>query len=185
MFGKKKIKIGAILGKGVDCNGDFNSKESARIDGTVNGNVIVEGTVIVGESGVVNGYIKAQTVIAGGKVYGDITAPERIELAPSAYVIGNITTKVLVVDDGAVFQGKCDMGQTFAVKEEVEIAPETTPVQEEKPKEAAVESEPAPEQNPGKKQKKSAKSAFVKAMKEMKESGSSAEAAENGTSEQS
>ena len=57
----------------------------------------------------VNGPIKAASVIVAGKVSGDITASQRIELRFSAKVLGNLTSNVLIVHDGAVFEGCCAM----------------------------------------------------------------------------
>lgn len=147
MFGRNKITIAAIIGRDVVCNGDFTSQESARIDGTVEGNVIVGGTLIVGERGVVNGNVSARAAVIGGKVYGNVDAPERIELTTTATLIGDMKTAAVVVDDGAVFHGHCDMGRESG---ETEVQ---SPVQ------------------PDKKEKKSAKSAFFKALRELKEAG--------------
>lgn len=107
----KEIKITTIIGKGAECNGDFSAQGSARIDGCVNGSVTVAGTLIVGTEGCVNGDISAQNVIVGGEVVGNINTPEKAELTATARVLGDITTSVIVIDENAVFQGKCDMNQ--------------------------------------------------------------------------
>ncbi len=109
---KKETQITTIIGIGAECNGDFKSDSSIRIDGTVNGNVIVENTVIVGASGVINGDINAQMVIIGGEVYGNLNVPEKVELTSTARVLGDITTNGLVIDEKAIFQGRCDMNQS-------------------------------------------------------------------------
>jgi cytoskeletal protein CcmA (bactofilin family) len=58
---------------------------------------------------VVTAQIKAASVAVAGKVSGDIVATKRIEIRPSAKVLGNLTTPVLVVHEGAVFEGHCAM----------------------------------------------------------------------------
>ncbi len=113
---KKETQITTIIGIGAECNGDFKSDTSIRIDGVVNGNVIVANTVIVGASGVINGDINAQVVVIGGEVYGNLNVPEKVELTSTARVIGDITTSGLVIDEKAVFQGRCDMNQDAAKK---------------------------------------------------------------------
>ena len=107
-------KISTILGKGCVLNGDFNAEGSARIDGTVNGNVIVKGMVILGVDGKIIGDIEATGAIIGGHVIGNIDAPEKLEISSHAKVIGDIKTKILVIDEKAIFQGKCDMYQEEA-----------------------------------------------------------------------
>lgn len=108
---KRELIITTLIGQGAECNGDFLSKGSARIDGCINGNVTVTGTLIVGVTGNVNGDISAQATIIGGEVNGNITASERTELTPTARVIGDINTEIIVIDEKAVFQGGCNMNQ--------------------------------------------------------------------------
>ncbi|MDR0949789.1 MAG: polymer-forming cytoskeletal protein [Lachnospiraceae bacterium] len=108
---KSQIKITTILGKEAEFQGDFHVKGSARVDGTVNGNVVVTGSMVVGTSGYINGNIDANTAIIGGEVFGNVTAAQRLELTGTAKVIGDISTKIIVIDGNAVFHGRCDMNQ--------------------------------------------------------------------------
>ncbi len=112
-MGKKnaEVRISTLLGQGTEIVGDFNSEGSARVDGKVNGNVTVAGTLILGVGGVVNGDVSADTVMIGGEVVGNVNAPTRTELTSTGRVLGDITTSVIVIDEHAVFQGKCDMNQ--------------------------------------------------------------------------
>lgn len=108
---KRETQITTIIGMGAECNGDFIAEGAIRIDGTVNGNVTVSETVIVGASGCINGDINAQNVVIGGEIYGNLNVPEKVELTSTARVIGDITTNGLVIDEKAIFQGRCDMNQ--------------------------------------------------------------------------
>ena len=108
---KNETQISTIIGMNAECDGDFKAEGSIRIDGTVNGNVTVTDTVIVGASGCINGDINAKKVIIGGEVYGNLNVPEKVELTSTARVIGDITTNGLVIDEQAIFQGRCDMHQ--------------------------------------------------------------------------
>ena len=74
----ENAKISTILGKGCVLNGDFNADGSARIDGTVNGNVIVKGKLILGVDGKINGDVQATGALIGGEVIGNIDAPEKM-----------------------------------------------------------------------------------------------------------
>lgn len=118
--GKEIVKLSSLLGPGSLCNGDFVSEGSARIDGTVNGNVKVEGTLILGSEGIVNGSIEAMAVQIGGQVYGDIYAPEHAELSSTAKVTGDLATAVIVIDENALFQGNINMKVDVPVKKEKE-----------------------------------------------------------------
>lgn len=108
---EKEVVITTIIGKGAECDGDFSSEGSVRIDGCVNGNVTVTKTLIIGATGCVNGNVSAAVAVIGGEVIGNVNAPEKAELTTTAKVIGDITTGTIIIDEKAVFQGRCDMNQ--------------------------------------------------------------------------
>ena len=99
----------AYLDSGSRINGKVNFESPARIDGEVEGEITAKESLVVGESAVITAQIKAAAVIIAGKVSGDINASRRIEIRPSAKVIGNLTTPVLVIQEGALFEGHCTM----------------------------------------------------------------------------
>jgi cytoskeletal protein CcmA (bactofilin family) len=99
----------AYLDQGSKVSGKLSFDGPARIDGQVDGEITAKDSIMVGESAVVTAQIKAASVIVAGKVSGDITASQRIEIRPSARVLGNLTAPVLVVHEGAVFEGHCAM----------------------------------------------------------------------------
>jgi cytoskeletal protein CcmA (bactofilin family) len=113
MLAKKnsEVKINTLLGSSSDVTGDFKAEGSVRIDGRINGNVTVTGVLIVGAGGTVSGNVSARSAIIGGEVLGDVTVSEKTELTATAKVLGDISTSVIVIDENAVFQGKCDMKQ--------------------------------------------------------------------------
>ncbi len=112
MFGKKEaavVKINSIIGPGSELNGDFTAEDSARVDGTVNGDVKVTGTLIVGSAGKICGNVYAEAAIIGGEVQGNVFAPQMTELTQKAKVIGDVTTKDIEIDDDAVLLGRCNV----------------------------------------------------------------------------
>lgn len=113
---KNETKITTIIGTGAECNGDFSAEGSVRIDGCINGNVTVTGSLIVGAAGVINGDVEAQSAIVGGEVNGNVTVSEKTELISTARVIGNIVTTLIVIDENAIFQGNCNMNQDTTAK---------------------------------------------------------------------
>ncbi len=113
---KQEVQITTIIGSGAECNGDFSSEGSIRIDGTVQGNVTVAGTLIVGVAGYINGDVNASVVIVGGEINGNVNAPEKTELTSTARMIGDIVTNTIVIDERAIFQGNCNMNQDVTGK---------------------------------------------------------------------
>jgi len=99
----------AYLDQGSKISGKLNFEGPARIDGQVDGEITAKDGIIIGESAVVTAQIKAASIVVAGKVSGDITASQRIEIRPSAKVVGNLTAPVLVVHEGALFEGHCAM----------------------------------------------------------------------------
>ncbi len=99
----------AYLDSGSKINGKVQFEGPARIDGQVEGEIVAKDSLTVGESAVITAQIKAVSVVIGGKVSGDITASRRIEIRPSAKVLGNLSSPVLVIQEGALFEGHCAM----------------------------------------------------------------------------
>ena len=117
MLGKRnEIRITTIIGKDAECNGNFTSSGTVRVDGTLNGDLTVSETIILGATGVINGDITCKVAIIGGENNGSINAPEKTELTSTARVLGDITTTTIVIDEHAVFQGSCNMNQDVSSK---------------------------------------------------------------------
>ena len=104
-------ELNTIIGKGTRIKGNLNVQNSLRIDGAVVGDVHSTDTVIVGKDGEVQGQVKGKNVLLAGKVHGNIVASDRIYLESKAIIQGDIRAARLVVDEGALFDGKCNMGE--------------------------------------------------------------------------
>jgi len=99
----------AYLDSGSKISGKLSFEGPIRIDGSVDGEITSKDSLTIGESAVVTAQIRAATVIVAGKVSGDIIASQRIEIRPSAKMLGNLTSPLLVVHEGALFEGHCSM----------------------------------------------------------------------------
>lgn len=99
----------AYLDSGSRISGKLSFDGPTRIDGQVDGEITGKDSLTIGESAVVTAQIRAAAIIVAGKVSGDLIASNRIEIRPSAKVIGNLTAPVLVVHEGALFEGHCSM----------------------------------------------------------------------------
>jgi cytoskeletal protein CcmA (bactofilin family) len=98
------------LYKGSRISGQLSFQGPARIDGTVEGEISCQGTLTIGDSAEVKAKITGQVVVIHGKVEGNVTAKERIELVAPARLIGNMSAPRLVITEGVVFDGDCSMG---------------------------------------------------------------------------
>ena len=98
-----------IISEGVKLDGKLNSKGNVRIDGLITGDIQAAGNVTIGVHGEIIGEVKAQVIIIGGKIAGTVIANEKIVLESTSNLKGDIITKILVVEEGAIFDGKSAM----------------------------------------------------------------------------
>ncbi len=108
-------EIIAFLGKGTEFKGVITYYGTIRIDGHVEGEIITERTLIVGESAVLNAEISAGTVVSSGKIAGNVKASEKIQLLPTAIVDGSVKTPLLIIEEGVRFNGNCQMSSSTSV----------------------------------------------------------------------
>jgi cytoskeletal protein CcmA (bactofilin family) len=81
-----------------------------RIDGQVDGKIITDnGELVIGKTGTVNAAINTKSAIIEGRVDGKITASDKIVLKQKAHFIGELQAKTLVVEEGVVFAGRCNV----------------------------------------------------------------------------
>ena len=105
-----RVSAAACLDRGSKISGKLHFEGSARVDGSLDGEIDAK-DITIGENAVATAQIRADSIVVSGKVNGDITATQRIELRPTAKVIGDITAPKLIVHEGAVFEGHCSMEQ--------------------------------------------------------------------------
>lgn len=86
-------------------NGKLTLKGNARIDGKIEGQIVLDGDLIVGPSAVIHANIKANGISVSGEIRGDIVAQETLELCSTAKMRGNLFSKQLKIDQGAQFIG--------------------------------------------------------------------------------
>lgn len=101
--------INTIIGDNSKIEGLLLTSDSTRVDGLLQGKILSESSVIIGEHGVIRGDIKAVDILIAGTVYGNIRADSKIEITGTGRVLGDMFTKTLVIDEGASFKGNCTM----------------------------------------------------------------------------
>jgi cytoskeletal protein CcmA (bactofilin family) len=98
-----------IIGEGTTFEGSISVPHSIRIDGMFKGKIDTTEVLTIGSSGVVEADIIAKSAVIGGKVVGNLTVHERVELEVNSSLIGDLNTKDLIINEGAVFHGNCTM----------------------------------------------------------------------------
>lgn len=99
-----------FLGRGVDFKGVVNFDGTVRIDGRLEGEIHTEGTLVVGEHAVIKGIVTTGTLITSGKIQGNITALEKVQILKPGILIGDVRSPAFSMEEGAHFHGMCDMG---------------------------------------------------------------------------
>jgi len=99
-----------VLSSDVEIKGIVKFQHDLIVDGRIEGEIHSTGNLTVGENARLKAEIKTGTVVVYGKVHGNLTATERVELKSSAEVVGDIKAKFLTIEAGAIFVGKSTVG---------------------------------------------------------------------------
>lgn len=101
---------GTFIGPNITIDGTITGSEPVLIEGTIHGKIDMTADVRIGTKARIEASVHAKNVTVEGKLTGDISADERVELVASATVDGNIKAPKIVVAEGAKFRGNVDMG---------------------------------------------------------------------------
>lgn len=104
--------MNTIIGKDTVITGTLDVKGALRVDGQVKGKIICNDTVTIGATGVVEADIEAVTAVIAGHMIGNVVTSDKIELQAKCEMDGDLRTKSLVIEQGAVFCGACNMKET-------------------------------------------------------------------------
>lgn len=100
----------SFLGEGTEITGEIKFTEIMRVDAVISGNIISDnGNLLVMERGRVKATVKAGVVEVSGTIEGTVTAKTSVKIHPTGRVYGDIYTPSLIIENGAVFDGKCHM----------------------------------------------------------------------------
>lgn len=97
------------LGADVEIKGNLKFAGELTFEGKIDGEVHTDGTLNLGDTAVVNGNINAQSVVVRGKINGNITAKEKIDIKTKAELFGDIRASKLSVEEGVTFVGKAEV----------------------------------------------------------------------------
>ena len=103
--------LNGFLDRGSHFQGELTFEETFRIDGRFEGKIRSGGELILGDDADVNAEMEVGRLSVNGNLKGSVQATERVELLAGARVLGDITTPVLRIEEGAHFEGSCQMGK--------------------------------------------------------------------------
>jgi cytoskeletal protein CcmA (bactofilin family) len=100
----------ATIGKSLVIKGEVSGSESLYIDGRVEGSINLAGNrVTVGRNGVVSANINAREIVVLGKVRGNLTASDRVDIRSDGSLTGDVVAARISIEDGAFFKGGIDI----------------------------------------------------------------------------
>lgn len=123
MFGKKETKeintskIDTLVGKNTTLEGKILTKGTIRLDGTLVGDLEVEGNAVIGEDGKIKGNIICHNIFISGIVQGNISSKEQLVITSTGKLYGDIEVKSFIVDENAIFEGTCKMQNIQTTKQ--------------------------------------------------------------------
>ena len=106
----KSGDLNGFLDRGSIFKGELEFEDTMRIDGKFNGKIHSKNELIVGESAHIEGDVHVGRIAISGTVVGKIIADQRVEIHRNGKVYSDIDTPALIIEEGAIFQGNCVMG---------------------------------------------------------------------------
>ena len=103
--------LNGFLDEGTEFSGELRFRDVLRIDGRAKGRIVSDNTLIIGETGQVDAEIDCGVVSIRGRVSGQVRGRQRIELLSGCRVQASLVAPKLLIEDGAFFQGDCQMGE--------------------------------------------------------------------------
>jgi cytoskeletal protein CcmA (bactofilin family) len=98
-----------VLNEDVEIKGTLKFADELTFDGKLDGGITSEGTLNVGDNAVVKGNLNVNSVVLRGKITGNVTARERIEIKAKTELFGDIQAARLVIEEGVTFVGKSEV----------------------------------------------------------------------------
>lgn len=99
-----------LIGNGTAIVGDMTSNGDVRIDGTLKGNITINGKLVVGSTGKIEGNVTCQNADISGEIHGKVEISELLSLKASSKLMGDIITGKISIEPNATFTGTCSMG---------------------------------------------------------------------------
>ena len=112
-------RVTSVIGPGVVWKGQLSGKGGVRIEGALDGDITLQGLLVVGETGRITcDQLRANVVIVAGAVRGDIVA-EKLEIRSTGRVWGNVVTAAFSTEEGAFLRGQVTMEEQVEIEEAI------------------------------------------------------------------
>ena len=102
-------ELNGFMDQGTQLQGELRFHHTFRVDGEIKGKIVSDNTLVVGQTGDVEADIDCGVVSISGRVKGHVRGRQRIELHSGARVEATLISPRLIIEEGALFQGDCDM----------------------------------------------------------------------------
>ncbi len=99
-----------VIARGVTLEGNFQGQGDVVVEGRVKGSLTTTGTLTVGTEAVIEAEVKVTDASVAGTIQGNVSVSNRLELQPTAKIIGDVTTQVIAIEAGASLQGRLSVG---------------------------------------------------------------------------
>lgn len=103
-----------FISEGTQFLGDIKVEHDLRVEGYLKGSVNVGGMLVLGPTGKIEGEVLARSATIAGQIQGNLKGAEKIVLESKSTLFGDLHTRELVINEGAIFQGNCNMKQADA-----------------------------------------------------------------------
>jgi cytoskeletal protein CcmA (bactofilin family) len=124
--------LNGFLDRGCTLTGELKFEDTLRLDGTFRGKITSQHELIIGDSGDFDGEIDVGRVSINGRVAGIVRASQRIEIHPGGRVSADLIAPILVVEEGAILEGRVLMGSTAHPEALPQRSAEARPASERK-----------------------------------------------------
>ena len=108
--------LGSIISQDIEINGDINISGDMIIYGTIYGNINSTGIISTAKGSIIDGHIKAKKIFISGTITGNLDVEEKVIIESSGILNGNIKTSIVTIEEGANFDGMCNMLKTAESK---------------------------------------------------------------------
>lgn len=110
----------SLIGAGTSITGELSAKGDIRIDGSFKGKLNVLGKIVLGNSGIIEGEVKANSADISGNVHGQMNISGALAIKASSKIEGDIKVGKLSIEPGAIFIGNCQMGNSPSVQGQIQ-----------------------------------------------------------------
>ena len=99
----------SLLSKEVKIEGDIQGSENLQVEGQFKGSIKLAGDVYVGPTGVVEADVEADNVVIQGRISGNVTARQQLQIQSSGRLVGDCSAQSIDIKEGALFEGRSKM----------------------------------------------------------------------------